>query len=323
MHVLFLEKNMSKASPLITQAKILKSFNTTCEFIDFSQVTTKELISSYLKADVAVLQHYGRLGNYEVRQLALASFFRVPLVRNWAGSDALNVVEIDDIKEQAQKMSKFISYNVTDSHLGLVQELSTANISCDSIPQLVNLTPKNNLSNIFVKNAVLAYLPSERNVFYGSKYIENLIKNFPNVTFHIVGDTEHSLSCHTNVVSHGWVNSSDMENIWNNIGILIRITEHDGTPRMIYEALNRGKYVIHNNKHLEAIWYAQTDDEIKKMLQNYLAKIEVNKEGLQFINNYFKKKPEQIYFNYLSNTKASFKTQLTCAKYIIKDYLFA
>lgn len=319
MNVLYIEKNISKASPLITHSKEILKFGAKVNFIDFSKLSTKELISHYIKADVIILQHYGELGEYDKRRLAFAPFLRKPLIRNWAGSDCQNVIKREKVKKDAQEVDKFISYNVTNSHKGLIDELYTANISCDSLPKLCNITPESKIPKHILSKTILAYLPSERREFYGATLIKNLIEKFPDVNFSIIGDDEHLFSHFDNVTSHGWVTRHDMEEIWKNVGILIRITEHDGTPRMIYEALSRGKYVIHNNEHLEAIWYAATQDEVEQQLHRFIGVNETNKEGIKFINNHFEKKADMAYFEYLSRAKTSFKTWLASAAYIFKS----
>ena len=311
---------MSKASPLLTHGKELIKLGAKVNFIDFSQLSTKKLISYFIKADVVILQHYGTLGDYDKRQLAFAPLLGTPLIRNWAGSDVLNVITKDEVKKDTQEINKYISSNVTDNHKGLIDELSTANISCDYLPKLCDITPPSTLPKYIASKTVLAYLPSARMDFYGAQYIKKLIEKFPEVKFSIIGDEEHAFSHFDNVTSHGWVTNNEMESIWENIGILIRITEHDGTPRMMYEALSRGKYVIHNNKHLEAIWYAATQNEVEQQLERYLALNHTNEEGVEFINIQLAKKPELEYFNYLSIAKVSFKTWIASVRFIFHSF---
>ncbi|SFF95001.1 hypothetical protein [Neptunomonas qingdaonensis] len=320
MNVLYIEKKMSKASPLISLSQDLIKLGAKVSFIDFSELSTKELISHFLKADVVVLQHYGKLGDYDKRQLAIAPLLGTPLIRNWAGTDVLNVIKSDIVKRDAQVINKFVSFNVTDSHKGLVEELSTANILCDSLPKIIyNLNLQANIPKHISSRTILAYLPAERRNFYGAQIIKGLIEKFHDVKFSIIGDDEHYFSHFENVISHGWVTSTEMESIWDNVGILIRITEHDGTPRMIYEALSRGKYVIHNNKNLEAIWYAGTQNEVEQQVERFLALQNTNTEGLEFINKHFESKPNTVHFSYLSNAKVSFKTRLASVKFILQS----
>lgn len=319
MNILYIEKNMSKASPLITHGKEIIKLGAKTSYVDFSQLSTVDLITYFIKADVIILQHYGTLGDYEKRQLAFAALLGTPLIRNWAGSDSLNVITREEVKKDALQINKFISNNITNSHKGLIEELSSVNISCDSLPKLFNITPKPNIPKLITSKTVLVYLPTERRNFYGAKLIKSLIERFPEVTFSIIGDDEHFFSQFENVISHGWVSHKDMENIWNNIGMLIRITDHDGTPRMIYEALSRGKYVIHNNKHLEAIWYASSQNEVEHQLKRYLILKEINKEGIEFINSFTKEKPALAYLHYLSQARVSLKTWLASVKFIYQS----
>ena len=322
MKVLFLEKNMTDASPLITLADSLKERNVDIFFADFSKLTTMSLIKLYLKVDVVVLQHYAELQGYDARQVSLASLLGAPLVRNWAGTDALNSTSNDIIKYSTSLVDSFTAANVTTTHSGLVDELASIGLRCDLLPQIVEFKLINSTDkNTFKPKSALVYLPSAKMQFYGSEYIERLIHNYPEMHFTIIADHEHYFEKYDNVTSLGWVDKVEMLNVWDNIGLLIRITEHDGFPRMILEALGRGKYVIHNNENIEGIWYAHDQESIEVELERYLSKSEENYKGLHVFENLKQDNPGKRYYDYLSSVKNPFKKRLSALRYLLQSLI--
>lgn len=319
MKVLFIEQNITKASPLITLADGIKSEGAEAIFADLSNISTIELIKLYFTVNVVVIQYYGQLGDYEKRQLAIGALLGVKITRNWAGTDSLNVVTSCSIRSTALSVNKILSKNITTTHQGIVDELDSVGIRCSLLPQLTdfNFTLSEN-DMAFSSHNVLVYLPSSKRKFYGADYIENLIIKFPKITFTIIADEEHVFSHYKNVVSAGWVGKSEMLSIWRKIGLLIRVTEHDGYPRMILEALGRGKYVIHNNSNIEGVWFADNQETIETCLKRYLQQNQINHEGIAIFNSLRHKKPSTVYLAFLSNIKLPIKVWVNALLYVLK-----
>lgn len=317
MRVIFLEVGMSKASPLMTMADSIIDAGGDVDFVDFNETSTIELIRKCRQCDVAMLVHYGKMKPYFMRQLAIVTLIGIPVVRNWAGSDVLNVVTRVDVCDESQVINKLLVSNFTDNHRGLVEELQSAGIRCDQIIKQVGcLDIAEDIS--FVPNSVLAYLPSQSRNFYGAEYIEELIQKYDSVKFSIVGDDDHYFKKYSNVKSYGWVSSENMKKIWGTVGAVIRITEHDGTPRMMYEALSKGKYFIHNNKHLDSIWVAESQSELEEQLSRYLKASEANYQGVDFIRKYLSREPEKELYEYLSKVRLPFKSWVYSLNYVVK-----
>jgi len=316
LNVLYLEAYPSISSPLKTLANALERKNATSVFIDPYIITTKDLIIAYLSADIVVLQHYDAISPYLIKQLALATLLRVPIIRNWAGSDVLNSITEASIMDATCLADKIISQNMTTNHQGLVKELNGINLSCILLPQVLDeLIPIRKTSTQYLKKGVLVYLPSNRRDFYGAQYIEKLIVKYPELTFYILADEEHYFSKYTNVKSLGWVNNT--AKFWEDIGLLVRVTNHDGFPRMVIEALARGIYVIHNND-LPGVWFASQQNEIEHYMDKFIEKDACNKVGIDIYKTMIAIDPDKQLYNHLSKVSIPIKKWLYSLKYIIK-----
>lgn len=319
MKVLFIERDMTKASPLKTLAKSIEENGSEITFVDLSKVSTLNLIKLLLSANVAVIQYYGEIADFDKRQLAIATLLGVPIIRNWAGSDSLNVITKAAVKKNALSIDSIVTRNVTFSHLGLVNELKSVDLHCEILPKIVEFNIEASEQNTsFIPASALVYLPSNNKEFYGSNYIEVLIQKFPEVSFTIIADDEHSFAKYENVTSLGWVDKAGMLNVWNEIGLLIRVTDHDGFPRMILEALGRGKYVIHNNRSIEGVWYANDQETIETQLNHYLVKSVANHNGIKIFESLKQKDPSKTYHQYLAAAKTPFKKKLNALLTILK-----
>ena len=319
MKVLFIEQNITKASPLITLADSLRSEGAEALFADLSNISTLNLIKLYLKVNVVVIQYYGEIGDYEKRQLAIGVLLGVPITRNWAGTDSLNVVANSSIKSSALSVNKLIADNITTTHKGIVNELNSIGIGCTLLPQITDFNLLlSQEDNVFFADNILVYLPSSKRVFYGSEYIEKLINKYPGVTFTIIADDEHYLAHYANVNSLGWVGKNEMLCVWKRVGLLIRITGHDGYPRMILEALGRGKYVVHNNPNIEGVWFADNQESLEQCFDRYLQQTQINKKGIAIFNKLKQENPSSTYHTYLYRIQLTFKTWFEALLYVLK-----
>ncbi len=279
LRVLFAEPNLTHTSPVTTLSHAIKKAGGNTHFVDFTAISTLELIRLYLKVDVLVIQFYGVIDSYARKQIALATLLGVAVIRNWAGTDVLKSLTEKKVRFSTIDVNNLISLNITDNHQGLVEELSSIGIDCILTPKVIDYKGFNMPNRLMTKaESALVYLPASNREFYGSKCIENLIIKFPQLKFIIIADEEHVFGKYPNVESMGWV--KDMEAVWNKSGVLIRITKHDGYPRMCLEAFSRGKYVIHNNK-FEGVWFAKTDNEIENAVQHFIDKSEPNHDGVK------------------------------------------
>src|SRR5205823_1878828 len=128
-----------------------------------------------------------------------------------------------------------------------------------------------------VPKSLLVYLPSSRLEHYGEPLVRRAVEANPDVEFVVVADDTHALAGYPNVRSLGWV--EDMGPILGQVGGLLRLTEHDGLPRMALECLQRGKYVIYSWP-CPGCWLARTPAEVQQRIEEFRQAQDINREGV-------------------------------------------
>lgn len=134
------------------------------------------------------------------------------------------------------------------------------------------------------KFTVLSYWSDKRKNFYGGDIVLRLARDFPEVEFNILKATGSGENAPKNV--HFLGTRDDMETVYGNTTVLIRLPEHDSLAKMPLEALARGRYVIYNlqcpNCH-----FASDYDSAKIALQEIMKLTVPNTEGAEFIKENF------------------------------------
>lgn len=107
---------------------------------------------------------------------------------------------------------------------------------------------------------VLAYLPSSRFAFYGGTTVLEAARRLQDVEFLIIGGAMPAgEQAYDNVTVLGM--QSDMYAVYERATVLVRLTEHDGCPSTVAEALSLGRYVIHSYERPYCIHVAHGDTE--------------------------------------------------------------
>ncbi len=73
-----------------------------------------------------------------------------------------------------------------------------------------------------------------------------------------------------------------MEEIWPDIGVVLRVTEHDGLPRMVLDGLLRGRYAIYAWP-LAGCWPGHDEDSVQAALEQFRQTIDFNDVGRQAV----------------------------------------
>lgn len=168
---------------------------------------------------------------------------RRPVVIHWVGTDV-------KLARQVHRKGR-VSLRVAEkaNHWcdapWLVEELRAIGISSEYVPLPIKLHEGRSpaLPSEF---SVLLYCPREpayREVFD----LETMLRlpgAFPDVQFTLVASPPESLPgpLAPNLTATAWVD--DMEQVYRNTTVLVRLTHHDGQSFMVAEALSRGRYVI-------------------------------------------------------------------------------
>ena len=267
MRLLFIGERREGSAPTWTLARNLALLD--CEYVfasDVSPLSIRGWISLLRSVDAVVVQAYGSTDNSLVRQGAVAMALGKVVVRHWAGSDVLTCLEEPGAREEALLLDRLRPLNLTPAQW-LREELETIGIQARVYPQIIDPPPENVPPLVGpLPLGVLVYLPHTRREFYGERFVRQAVEQNPDIRFFIVADEEHAMAGYPNVESLGWI--SDMEDLWPQIGCVLRMTEHDGWPRMILEGLIRGKYAI-CNLTLEGCWHATSHEQVRDGLDRF------------------------------------------------------
>jgi len=278
--VLFVGEEPKGSAPILTWAKSLQTLGIECIFVgDLGTPSISEFYRLVNKSDLVVYQGYHGPTDFELRQLTSVQIAGRPLIRMWSGSDVLYCLESKTTRRQALRLNRLTSCNLSSNNQLLIDELASIGITAQLLPQIID--PDNRHMEIVDENCshtLLVYLPTTRLEFYGAEKVKTAAKRNPDINFLVIGDESHSLAYLPNVKSLGWI--TDMEPIWQQVGGIIRLTRHDGLPRMLIEGLARGKYVIHSFP-LEGAWIATCEAETQAAIEQFRHKKTYNKAGVE------------------------------------------
>ncbi len=226
---------------------------------------------------------------YLVKQLALAAALGCPVIRWWVGSDVMHCLSEPGSRARARIAASFSAESIAVAP-HLVEELSSIGIRAKMIPTVIDPKFRHEIPTTqSCGKGILVYLPGTRAAFYGEAIVERAIRANPDLTFVIVADDKHRFRGVKNVESIGWV--SDMKPIYDRVGCLLRMTEHDGLPRMIIEALLLGKYVIYSHQ-LPGTRLAKNYEEVQDGIDWFRRTVSPNMEGMTAVNAFFMPPPE-------------------------------
>ncbi|KRE83802.1 hypothetical protein ASG89_11830 [Paenibacillus sp. Soil766] len=176
-------------------------------------------------------------------RLLLSKLAGKKTLTHWIGTDVLDAMREYRKLDITTKLSRtLIDLNLAGSPL-LKEELKEIGVEAVEIPILPSMKFPN-MASMPRKHAVLVYAPEGKEFFYGMDYVKNLAKEYTNIIFHIVANSQDNLLL-PNVIFHGKLSLDEMGKLYDEITILFRFPEHDGLSIMLLEALSRGKYVIY------------------------------------------------------------------------------
>lgn len=215
--------------------------------------------------------------------MVLARILRKRTIMHWIGTDVLVAMEAVEKGIRLQKSD----IELAGSEL-LVEELDRIGVKACRVP-IVPYALDFSLKKMPDRHSVLVYLPKERAEFYGCNIIKELVRKEPDIQFHIVANDGMEELKYDNVKFHGFLNSKEMEKLYEEITILVRYPEHDGMSMMVIEALGMGKHVLYKYKHP----YVETPrsesiSDIYESFKNIIDKpISVNEDGHNFVAKFY------------------------------------
>jgi hypothetical protein len=219
---------------------------------------------------------------------------RKPIFYHWIGTDVYRFLNDFPLKKIFKKnliKSESIRNLVVSENLK--QELISLNVSSTVLP-LVKLKFINKIPPLPQKFSVLAYLPEKRWDYYNGDIILQLAEKMPAVDFHIVasGRKDNKLK---NVFTHGFI--EDMKPFYERCSALIRLTVHDGLPKMVLEALSYGRHVLWNGS-LPHCFKVSNFRDCFDVLNDLKLKSEPNVPGKEYVEKNFN--PDNVVDDYLA-----------------------
>ncbi len=300
--ILFAGEEPVRSAPSRMLAGVLGGLGFECHFARafWGVAATATWLQEVRQAQAVVVVMYSPPSASLLYKLAMAAAMGRPILRWWVGTDVLKCLQEKSPRWRTRLLDRLVSVNVAVAP-HLVGELSSAGIKARLIPSVLDNELGRGLDRPCdaPKRSLLVYLPSERHTFFRQDIIRRAIKENEDIEFVVVADDDHSLSDLPNVRSLGWV--EDMQTVWPQVGGLLRITKHDGLPRMVLECLLRGKYAIYSWP-LPGCWLARTFDEVQEKIDRFRNVTTANDSGIQAARRICTPDPSEAFANVIENT---------------------
>ena len=209
--------------------------------------------------------------------------YKKPVFYHWIGTDVYRFINDSFIKRFFKKLiinSPLVHNLVVSENLKI--ELQQFNLSSTIIP-LTKLKFVDEAPALPAKLSVLSYVPKNRWDFYHGDLITELSVKMPDVDFHILSAGKER-SGRPNLYFYDFVN--DTTPFYKKCSVLLRITTHDGLPKMVLEALSYGRQVLWNETFPNC-FTVKNSIECIKVLEKLKLDCSLNTEGKKFVENSF------------------------------------
>ncbi|MFM7218504.1 MAG: glycosyltransferase [Bacteroidota bacterium] len=174
--------------------------------------------------------------------------FKKKLILQWQGTDALLAMERN---QKGTLLRKYIDYalNLVDSDW-LEEEIKSIGLQ----PERLTFKTAPEIQPVvgYERISAMTYIASHRQEFYGIKRVIELANAFPEIPFHVFGTAESQFSTPGNLFFHGWVDPATFTEQLRNTPIFLRLTEHEGFPVSVIEAMAAGCEVIMSMPYADA-----------------------------------------------------------------------
>jgi glycosyltransferase involved in cell wall biosynthesis len=220
----------------------------------------------------------------------------MPVVWHWIGSDVSNFRKIwrggGGVRGAVDRR---ISFRWGRAHLADSPELASELAEFGITAPVVRLLPKAvevPLEPLPPKPVALSYWnPSSRDL-YQSSLVMHLAASMPELTFLIVGDDGAGIHPLPNVKFLGRL--PNLDDVYSQVSIYIRLVKHDSLSAMVLEALARGRYVIYSKPFPHAEM-ATTFDQTRAALVRLVEQTRPNEEGAAYVKSHYSLQ-EQVNF---------------------------
>lgn len=206
-----------------------------------------------------------------------------PIFYHWIGTDVYRFINDAFIKRFFKKLiinSPIVSSLVVSENLKY--ELQQYSVESSILP-LTKLKFVNEVPALPAKFSVLSYVPKNRWDFYHGDLINELSIKMPDVDFHILAAGRKN-SSRPNLFLYDFVD--DTIPFYKKCSVLLRITVHDGLPKMVLEALSYGRQVLWNESFPHCLTVKNLN-ECVGVLNKLKLDCTLNLEGKKFVQDSF------------------------------------
>jgi len=223
-----------------------------------------------------VIHYFWGLNNFW--EIFFLRLLRKDVIIHFIGSDVLEILR-NKRKRIEMKILGYLGvkfYCVSDN---LKNELKTVNISAETVPFL-NFRITDHSEPLPEQFSVIAYIPENKENFYNADIILNAAELLPEIKFTIFPNSkDFNLK---NVTSVPNIEHRKIFDEFNKHNLFIRITEHDGFPNTISEALTCARQVVWSEKH-KFCYQASTTDELINIIRELKKNPSLNEAGKKFV----------------------------------------
>ena len=307
--VFFVGENPHLVSPSATLARALSRHNISSCF-GATAGSGRDWWKLALSSDAVILVDYGSAALRDTIRLTLFALSGRPLIRWWVGSDVWNCLRYPAVLKYARYLDRFTAANVAVAP-HLVEELAQVGLKATFIPSVLGSQRYQSQGRPSGPPArgILAYLNTSSGLFYAEvELVLRAIEANPDIQFLIVGPAGSGIfSQYSNVKNYGLV--EDMPSVYSQVGCLLRVTEHDGLPRMVLESLLQGKYVIYSWP-LDGCWLARDFPQVQAAIERFRLAEEPNYSGIEAARRLLDPDPAQRFSNLLRQTVRDHRARL-------------
>ncbi|MFW6061340.1 MAG: glycosyltransferase [Planctomycetota bacterium] len=206
-----------------------------------------------------------------------------PVVRYWVGTDVLNMQKDRRERRRARLADRIVTANVVQWS-NLQDELAEMNVASEVLPAPHRGIVAAPVPQLPPKLTALTYLSVRpwKWDLYGGEVILRLAREHPEWKFLVVNHDGSGLGAPENIECVGRVRPQEMDALYRRASVLVRMTTHDGLPRMILEAMARGLHVVWSQDFPHA-YQAGGYEQAERALQEIAARNEVNTAGREYI----------------------------------------
>jgi len=201
------------------------------------------------------------------------------IIVHWVGADSWLANKKFHLKVYSQLLK-----NKIELHIAIEKEIARKleSLGIKSITYPLPVATHYNLEPLPSKKQILVYAPDEEEYYwkrFNGDLIKRIVREFPEVTFIILRNSGKYFS-EQNVKCFKWV--ENMKKMYQESLGMIRISEHDGFPGTMVEALSMGRHFVYSQE-FPYCKKATNFEELKKAIEEIINEPKLNIDGKNYI----------------------------------------